>query len=161
MKIYGFRKDNMILRTKLISEPAGLGYFIFTLLHILMWNIMKDNLKEKFIEAISKHEMRIDAEEITTLLHKTPWVRILLVQDSGKERTFLIEVEMSLPEATESAKQDTSVLINRLSEHLQYLQQLHNYGFELSIIGTGCIYCASKVFQKTPEDNLFRALIPP
>ena len=95
---------------------------------------------------------------MTTLIHRTPWVRILLEYDRQESESLFIEVEMSLPE---SACDDSSELIDALSEHLGYLQKLRDVGFELSVIGTGSIFCASKEVHESPEDNLFSALLPP
>lgn len=119
------------------------------------------DLKAKYNEAVSKQDEKIDSDNVTTLIHRTPWVRILLDRDSEENKVRSIEVEISLPETIETDKSDSSEIIDRLSEHLQYLQHLREYGFELSVIGTGCIYCASKEIQDIPEDNVFRALLPP
>ena len=119
------------------------------------------DLKTKYIRAVSALSDKIGSEEVTTLIHRTPWVRILLEHDVQEADSFFIEVEMSFPEGVGAKEVDSSVLIEKLSEHLQYLQRLRAIGFELSIIGTGCIYCASKELHETPEDNLFRMLIPP
>ncbi|MFW9795557.1 MAG: hypothetical protein ACFFE2_00855 [Candidatus Thorarchaeota archaeon] len=123
--------------------------------------MIKSTLKEKFDKATILLKDKKNPDEVTTLIHKTSWVRILLEHDIQGGDSFFIEVEMSLPENVESKECDSSVLIDRLSEHLLYLQRLRDEGFDLSVIGTGCIYCASKEIQEPPEDNLFRALIPP
>lgn len=119
------------------------------------------NLKEKYIKAASHLKDEGGSEEVATLLHRTPWVRILLEHDQQECDSLFIEVEMSLPESADSKELDSSELIDKLSEHLQYLQRLRDIGFELSIIGTGCIYCASKELAEPPEDNLFSTLLPP
>lgn len=123
--------------------------------------MMTVNLKEKYMEAVSKHDDKIDSEDLTTLIHRTPWVRILLERNDKENSVYSLEIELSLPETIGTGESDSSEIIDRLSNHLQYLQKLREYGFVLSVIGTGCIYCASKVFHKPPEDNLFRALLPP
>jgi hypothetical protein len=119
------------------------------------------SLKEKYNKAASLLKDTGGTEEVTTLIHRTPWVRILLEHDQQESDSLFIEVEMSLPDSAGTKRTDSSELIDRLSEHLLYLQKLRDAGFELSVIGTGCIYCASKELHETPEDNLFRALIPP
>ncbi|MFX1606061.1 MAG: hypothetical protein ACFFDD_09145 [Promethearchaeota archaeon] len=119
------------------------------------------NLKEKYTKAASILKSEYSSEEIATLLYRTPWVRIMLEYDEQEGDAFFIEVEMSLPENSDSKEMDSTELIDRLSEHLQYLQKLRDNGFELSVIGTGCIYCASKELREPPEDNLFSALLPP
>ena len=118
-------------------------------------------LKEKYNKAASFLKDKKSSDEVTTLIHRTPWVRILLEHDQQEGDSLFIEVEMSLPESAGMKESDSSEVIDRLTEHLQYLQTLREVGFELSVIGTGCIYCASKELHDTPEDNLFRALIPP
>jgi hypothetical protein len=119
------------------------------------------NLKEKYNKAASFLKDKRSSDEVTTLIHRTPWVRILLEHDQQEGDSLSIEVEMSLPESAGMKESGSSDVIDRLTEHLQYLQTLREVGFELSVIGTGCIYCASKELHETPEDNLFRALIPP
>jgi len=119
------------------------------------------NLKEKFLEADSILKNKADSDEVATLIYRTPLVRILLERGEQEGDALSIEVEMSLPETTGMNELDSSELIDRLSQHLQYLQKLREFGFELSVIGTGCVYCASKDIHEIPEDNLFRALIPP
>ena len=122
---------------------------------------MMVDLKAKFKEAISKQHENLDSDDVTTLIHRTPWVRILLDRDNEEKSACSIEVEISLPDTVGTDESDSSEIIDRLSKHLQYLQQLRELGFELSIIGTGCIYCASKRLQETPDDNIFTALLPP
>ena len=121
------------------------------------------NLKEKFNEAASRIRAKTDPNDVSTLLYRTPWVRILLdsYEEEEEENSLVIEVEMSFPEENGSSVLDSSEMIDRLFEHIQYLRKLGEVGFELSVIGTGCIYCASKELKEPPEDNLFRALIPP
>ena len=119
------------------------------------------DLKAKFKEAISKQHENLDSDDVTTLIHRTPWVRILLDRDNEEKSACSIEVEISLPDTVGTDESDSSEIIDRLSKHLQYLQQLRELGFKLSIIGTGCIYCASKRLQETPDDNIFTALLPP
>jgi len=116
---------------------------------------MSINLKEQFMRATSS------SNDQTTLLHRTPWIRILLDREQPDENTFSVEVELSLPESIGCEGSDSSEVIDQLSIHLEYLRKLREFGFQLSVIGNGCIYCASKVLDETPEDNLFRALIPP
>jgi len=122
---------------------------------------MPFDLKEKYIKALSTLEDTDSSDEVTTLIHRTPWVRILLEHDQQESDSFSIEVEMSLPESAETKEVDASDLIDKLTEHLRYLQKLRDVGFELSVIGSGCIYCASKELRETPEDNLFTSLQPP
>jgi len=118
------------------------------------------DLKERIDKAASDLRDKADPNEGSTLILRTPWVRILL-DHYEEEDTLSIEVEMSFPEEGDSTNQKYSDLIDTLQEHVRYLQNLREVGFELSVIGTGCIYCASKQLRETPEDNLFRALIPP
>ena len=116
------------------------------------------NLKEEYLKAVSFLRGEDSTDAAATLLHRTPWVRILLDHGQQGSGSLSIEVEISVPDSEET---ESSVLIDKLHEHLQYLQRLRNIGFELSVIEAGCIYCASKELHETPEDNLFRAFIPP
>jgi hypothetical protein len=83
------------------------------------------------------------------------------VNDQQDDNSLSIEVEISIPDSEGKSEMESSELIDTLSKHLLYLQQLRASGFELSVIGTGCIYCASLELEGVPKDNLFRALIPP
>jgi len=120
---------------------------------------MPVNIKEKYKEAISSIAGLDD--ELTTLLFKTPWVRILLEQHFEESETNRIEVEVSLPENCSCDQKDSSQTFDTFAEHINYLKKLREHGFDLCIIGDGCILSASKSVPKTPEDNLFRALLPP
>ena len=121
---------------------------------------MPINLKRKFKEAVSSpHELKDD--ETTILLYKTPWVRILLEQHFEEDNTHCIEVEVSLPVNCSCDKSDHSVVFDEFAEHINYLQRLREHGFDICIIGDGCILSASKSFHKIPEDTLFSALSPP
>ncbi|MFX1578841.1 MAG: hypothetical protein ACFFBJ_04280 [Promethearchaeota archaeon] len=123
--------------------------------------MMTLDLREKFNHATSVLRDDSGSEDVTTLIHRTPWVRILLEYDRQESESFFIEVEVSLPESTQKTNSDTSHIIDVLSEHLQYLQKLRKFGFELCVIGSGNIFCASKEVRESPDDNLFTALIPP
>ena len=120
---------------------------------------MTINLKEKYFEATSSaHGMD---DETTTLLYKTLWVRILLEQHYEEGDANRIEVEVSLPEDCSCENRDASLMFDEFANHVNYLQKLKEHGFDLCIIGDGCILSASKTIHKTPEDNLFSALLPP
>ncbi|TFH06056.1 MAG: hypothetical protein E4H14_11565 [Candidatus Thorarchaeota archaeon] len=118
------------------------------------------NLKEKYIEACSNSENLIGVST-TTLLYKTSWVRILLEQHIEGNDTNGLEVEVSFPEDDDSSKNDSSLLFDQFTEFIKYLQNLRDHGFNLCVIGAGCILTASKTLRQTPEDKLFRALLPP
>jgi len=122
--------------------------------------MMKLDLREKYNNATSVLMDDNGSEEVATLIHRTPWVRILVEYDRQESESFFIEVEVSLPESTQSDV-DSSHIIDILTEHLRYLQSLRDVGFELCVIGAGNIFCASKELQEPPEDNLFTALVPP
>jgi len=116
-------------------------------------------LKEKYIEASSNREGS-KGDATTTLLYKNQWVRILLEQDIEETDLNRLEVEVSFPEEIISDESD-SIDFDQFTEHIKYLQKLRNNGFELSIIGSGCILIASKTLKETPDDNIFRVLLPP
>ena len=84
--------------------------------------MMTVNLKEKYMEAVSKHDDKIDSEDLTTLIHRTPWVRILLERNDKENSVYSLEIELSLPETIGTGESDSSEIIDRLSDHLQYLQ---------------------------------------
>jgi hypothetical protein len=121
---------------------------------------MSVNIKEKYKDAVASIPDSQN-DEITTLLHKTPWVRILLEQRFDESDNNRIEVEVTVPDERTCDQKDRSTTFDEFDEHINYLKKLREHGFELCIIGDGCILSASKSFQKTPEDNLFSALLPP
>jgi len=121
---------------------------------------MTINLKEKFNEAISSaHDLNED--ETTTLLYKTSWVRILLEQHRDEDETNHLGVEVSLSGNCTCDNKCSSLPFNEFVEYINYLKKLREHGFDLCVIGDGCILSASKSIDKTPEDNLFRVLLPP
>jgi len=120
---------------------------------------MTINLKEKYIEASSKRDFS-NGEATTTLLYKNPWVRILLEQHIEDTDVNRLEVEVAFPEIASSNK-NNSIEFDQFTEHIKYLQSLRENGFELFIIGSGCILTASKILDQTPDDNIFRVLLPP
>ena len=119
------------------------------------------SLKQEYAKAVSILKSEDGSEEAAALIHRTPWLRILLVHNEQDDGSLSIEVEISIPDSHGKSGLESSELIDALSKHLLYLQQLRDSGFELSVIGTGCIYCASIHLDDTPEDNLFRAMVPP
>ncbi|MFW9888318.1 MAG: hypothetical protein ACFFER_09060 [Candidatus Thorarchaeota archaeon] len=121
---------------------------------------MNYSLKEKFDEAASMLKYATCSYEATALIHRTPWVRILLEYDEYGD-AFSIVVEMSFPENPDMIELGSPEVIDGLSKHLQYLKKLKEVGFELSVITTGCIYCATKELHDAPGDNLFTVLMPP
>jgi hypothetical protein len=88
---------------------------------------MTSNLKENYNRAATLLKGN-DSKENTTLIHRTPWVRIMLEQDQEESGSFFLEVEMSLPESTKKVDVDSSELIDTLSEHLQYLNIFKSSG---------------------------------
>ncbi len=121
---------------------------------------MLSSLKGKFIEATSNFTNHTTCNENACVIYRDDWVRIL-VEPRENENTNNIEVEVFVSNSETCDDQSTSDVIDRLADYIRYLQNLRDHGFSLSVIGSGCILCASKMIQSTPNDNLFRALLPP
>ena len=88
------------------------------------------NIKEKYNEAISS-TTGLNDDETTTLLYKTPWVRILLEQRFEESHNNRLEVEVSLPEDCSCDQKDSSSTFDEFAKHINYLKTLREHGFEL------------------------------
>ncbi|MFW9933556.1 MAG: hypothetical protein ACFFDR_12975 [Candidatus Thorarchaeota archaeon] len=121
---------------------------------------MHSSLKGKFIEATTQFQQSPHSEGCASVIYRTPWVRIL-IEPHKEDDTYCIEVEVFLSDQDGVDESDSMVLFDRLVRHVDYLRCLREHGFELCIIGSGCILCATKVIEGTPQDNLFSALLPP
>ena len=114
-------------------------------------------IKQRFIQSYSRIEKTAD-EPITCVLYQDEWLRILLEQN---DEISNIEVEISLPEDIDYERGDSSEIFDKFTEFISYLKRLRKFGFEICVIEAGCIMTASKSLVQTPDDNLFRALLPP
>ena len=121
---------------------------------------MSSGLKGRFMEATNSFP-RPHTEANASVLYRTPWVRILVEPHEVNDDASRIEVEVFLSNQSTDEETNSSDLIDKLTNHLEYLRRLHDLGFEVCVIGSGCIMCASKVVVGTPMDNLFSALLPP
>ena len=122
---------------------------------------MCSTLKGKFIEATTNFQHSVTSVGNASVLYRNQWVRIMMEPHEEQTDCFHLEVEVFLSEQDTEDHTDSSVEFDTIIEHLEYLRSLREHGFELCIIGSGCIFCASKVIQGTPKDNLFSALVPP
>ncbi|UCE09697.1 MAG: hypothetical protein JSW61_12095 [Candidatus Thorarchaeota archaeon] len=130
------------------------------------------NLSERYSEYASiapeDLEFNEDGESIATL-HQTTWVRILAVRRKNAKGTVSIEVEMSLPTCSPEPESQTrmgpdclmrDVVLDTI-DHMSYLLELNDLGFELDVLGHDCLWTAAKSFSKPPESGVFEQLVPP
>ncbi len=122
---------------------------------------MCSTLKGRFIEATTNFQHTVSSVGNATILYRNQWVRILMEPHEKNTDSFYLEVEVFLADQETEDHTNSSVELEKIIEHLEYLRSLREHGFELCIIGSGCIFCASKVIEGTPKDNLFSALVPP
>ena len=97
----------------------------------------------------------VAGEEISAI-HGTDWVKIYFIRSSDFADVILVEVEVSLP----SKLSDVEVILDMI-QHLTYIQELLNQGFELCVIREECLWVASRSFSETPDDSILEVLHPP
>jgi hypothetical protein len=130
------------------------------------------NLSKLYTEYVSipadKLEFNEDGESVTTL-HETSWVRILIVRRKTAQGIVSIEVEMSLPTCSSEPDSQKRVgpdclmrdVVLDTIDHMSYLLELNDLGFDLDVLGHDCLWTAAKSFGEAPESGLFEQLIPP
>ncbi|MFW9845879.1 MAG: hypothetical protein ACFFD6_03975 [Candidatus Thorarchaeota archaeon] len=112
--------------------------------------------------------------ESVAILCQSDWVRILVIQYQDPANLVSIEVELSLPtrsmkvqsgeygsKVSKETTADTRMLAEQVMEHLRYMTNLQDHGFDLDVIGQECLWTASKDFQESPSQNVFELLSPP
>lgn len=101
-------------------------------------------------------------EEMSSVLCQNDWVRILTVRDSDTIGLWRIEVEVSLPFQKDPVSgKNVKHFVQDLITHLEYLLRLDNEGLTLGVLSRDGLWTASLEIDDLPEDNLFKALIPP
>jgi len=109
--------------------------------------------------------------EVVFPLHKTDWVRIMVVRSIEDDSSAVIDVEVSLPSRSSSYHEtpisrienasDSRVLLEIMMAHIQYILALETSGFSVDLVGDGCLMVAYKSFPDTPDTEIFRLLQPP
>lgn len=111
-----------------------------------------------------------DNSESVSLLFKTDWVRILVVQSADNTDVVSIEIEMSMFDSSLSPssssplpkpEKNASTILEQLIEHIHYLLRLESLGFTLELVSTGCLLLAYRDFSEDPSDETFKLLLPP
>jgi hypothetical protein len=110
-----------------------------------------------------------DVEESVALLHRTDWVKIMIVRNLQTPEICSIEVELSLPPCIiEPSINDTDahdIIAHKFIEdtisHLEYLLKLGDAGLTLGILSEEGIWCASLEVQTCPDESFFETLMPP
>jgi len=100
-----------------------------------------------------------EANEQLFILHKTAWVRIILVRrpnDTGNT----IEVELSLPEDIDDTCSQLVESITTLIDYLKYFLELQQFGFRLEVIGQDFLWTATIEINEHIDDDLFEVLVP-
>ena len=97
----------------------------------------------------------VAGEEISTI-YRNDWVKIFIIRSSDFADVVLVEVEVSLPKKLG----DAEVILDMI-QHLTYLQELLNQGFELCVIREECLWVANRSFSETPDDSILEVLHPP
>ena len=118
-------------------------------------------LKSMYKQAVKKQPSTEDEESVCVLL-QNDWVRILTVHDSETSQNWRIEVEVSLPSCSDpESGNDVRNFIETLIRHLNYLLQLDKKGLTLNVMLRDNLWTAYLELDDTPQDDMFRALIPP
>lgn len=103
-----------------------------------------------------------ESEESVSVLSQNDWVRILTVCDSDTSEKWRIEVEVSLPSQEDpQSRKDVKNFLQNLIRHLEYLLRLDEEGFTLGVMSRDGLWTAFLDIEGLPQDNLFKALIPP
>jgi hypothetical protein len=98
-------------------------------------------------------ECNAAGEEITTI-YESDWIKIFIIRNSDFSGEILVEVELSLP-----SKWNYTEVVLDMIQHLTYIQELLNQGFELCVIKEECLWVASRSFSKVPDDSILEALL--
>ena len=103
-----------------------------------------------------------ESEESVSVLSQNDWVRILTVFDSDTSEMWRIEVEVSLPSHNDpQSGKDAKNFLQNLMKHLEYLLRLDEKGLTLGVMSRDGLWTAYLDIDDLPQDNLFKALIPP
>jgi hypothetical protein len=134
---------------------------------------LMDKYKQLTTSPLNSSNMTDEGDSISVLC-QTNWIRIVLVRKSDEPNVVTIEVESSLPKcagvysspktnssSTELLEMDDSELLSGMITHLQYMQRLHELGFDLEIIGPDCLWTAYSEFESMPSRKTFEVLVPP
>jgi len=96
------------------------------------------------------------AGEVISILEKTDWIRIYLIQDVQHPSFSTLEVEISIPNCGGIYSQES--LIENMISHLSLMRELSSIGFEVEVVKEDCIWVARKELSKVPDDEVFKAL---
>ncbi|MFW9908888.1 MAG: hypothetical protein ACFFEF_09965 [Candidatus Thorarchaeota archaeon] len=94
------------------------------------------------------------------VLYKTAWVRIILVRrlnDIGNT----IDVELSLPDNTDTPSNQLVESITTLIDYLRYFLELQKYGFRLEVMEQDFLWIATIDVHEHLDDELLEVLVPP
>lgn len=118
-------------------------------------------LKSKCEKAMSG-PLADESEESVSVLSQNDWVRILTVYDSDTSEKWRIEVEVSLPSQRDpKTGKDVKNFLQNLIRHLEYLLRLDEEGLTLGVMSRDGLWTAYLDIEVLPQDDLFKALIPP
>ena len=116
---------------------------------------LRKKIDSIMILPIDPVKCNVAGEEISTI-YRNDWVKIYMIRSPDFADVVLVEVEVSLPKKLSDAE-----IILDMIQHLTYLHELLNQGFELCVIREECLWVASRSFSETPEDSILEVLHPP
>jgi hypothetical protein len=133
------------------------------------------NLQFRFHEIIKNEPASSsysEEQESVSILYRTNWVRILVVQPFENPQAITIDVEVSQPypplspsslSPIDSAQtsNETRKLLEQLMEHIKYILKLESSGFSIDFVGNDCLILASRCFAEIPGAEIFELLLPP
>jgi len=110
-----------------------------------------------------------ESEESVSLLHRTDWVKIMIVRNAQSSESCSIEVEITLPPCiieplkndVDSHNRTARQFIEDTISHFEYLLRLEDAGLALGILSAEGIWSASLEVGSCPAEEFFEALIPP
>ena len=125
-------------------------------------------LREKYLRILQEYKTGSQNSDHVSILHRTDWIRIMVVPTSDAEDSATIEVEMSPPRTLTSSISSTyddplpsRILLSTMIEHLQYLLSLDAAGYSIDFAGNGCLLVAFQRYTSIPSVETFRLLLPP
>jgi hypothetical protein len=130
--------------------------------------ITPTDLIQKY-QRIVTEPIKGEVEESVAFLHRTDWVKIMIVRNLQTPKICSIEVEISLPpciiEPSINNTNAHNIIAHKFIEdtisHLEYLLKLEEAGLTLGILSEEGIWCASLEVRACPDESLFETLMPP
>jgi len=128
-------------------------------------------LLQKYHETLSSPIDASDCSsgECVSMIFCSDWVKMMIIRSQEQSTDCSIEIEVSLPTciiepyllSSNVNQSEARIFIDTTITHLEYLLRLQKIGFKLGIISTEGIWTAVLGMNKSVDEELFEALLPP